>query len=95
MIETRYLRVLARVAKELELVQSIPDPVLILNNCYLASIPPTVLSDEHCIRNLRELSLQNNLIEALVKILICINFTLLLPPHFHAAKGDITIETSF
>lgn len=62
----KYSRILARVVKELEAVQNVPDPVLILNNSCLTSIPNSVLSNEHCIKQLRELSLKNNLIDSLV-----------------------------
>lgn len=65
-LATKYSRVLARVTKELELVENVPEPVLILNNSCLTSIPNVVLSNEHCIKNLRELCLKNNLIESLV-----------------------------
>ena len=62
-------RVLARISKDLELVQSVAEPVLILNNSCLTSVPDIVLSDEHCINHLRELCLKNNRISSLVRVL--------------------------
>ena len=61
--EARHSRILDRVAKELD----VPEPVLILNNSCLTTIPNSVLSDQHCTENLRELSLKNNLIDSLVR----------------------------
>lgn len=57
-------RVLARVTKEVELVQN--SPVLILNNFCLTSIPNPVLSNQHCQLHLKELCLKNNRITSLV-----------------------------
>ncbi len=66
MNEVMNARVLARVAKELELARNIPEPVLILNSSCLSDIPGIVLCDEYCSKHLRELCLKNNRIQSLV-----------------------------
>lgn len=63
---TREQRVMARVAKEIDLIAGVSEPVLILNSSCLDNIPNLVLCDEHCIRHLQELCLKNNLITSLV-----------------------------
>lgn len=67
-LDTTHSRVLARVLKEVEAVQNVTDPVLILNNSCLTSIPNPVLSNQHCILHLRELCLKNNRIVSLVSL---------------------------
>ena len=66
--EVTNARVVARVVKELELLQDILEPVLILNSSCLSNIPGAVLRDKHCGEHLRELCLKNNKIHALVSI---------------------------
>lgn len=89
-------RVLARVTKELELVQSVPEPVLILNNSCLTGIPNVVLSNVHCTQRLRELCLKNNRIVSLVSCLGT-EYTECYMDFMHlpgAAQGDIQAQSS-
>ena len=59
-------RVLTRVSKELELIQDVVEPMLLLNSSCLTSIPDIILYNEHCIKNLRKLCLKSNQITSLV-----------------------------
>lgn len=59
-------RILARVSKELELIQDVLKPMLVLNSLCLTSIPDMILCNDHCIKNLRELCLKSNQITSLV-----------------------------
>ena len=55
-----------RVAKELEAIREVADPVLILNCCNLRGVPEVLLCDDHCKRRLKRLYLKRNLIQSVV-----------------------------
>ena len=58
---------LARVAREIESVKDLQEPVLNLNYCNLEEIPEQLLCSEYCKKKLQKLYLKRNCI----KILVC------------------------
>ena len=59
---------LARVAREIESVKDLPDPVLNLNYCNLEEIPEELLCNEYCRKKLQKLYLKRNCIRTLVRL---------------------------
>lgn len=57
----------ARVAREIESVKDLQEPVLNLNYCNLEEIPEQLLCSEYCKKKLQKLYLKRNCI----KILVC------------------------
>ena len=58
---------LARIAREIESVKQLQEPVLNLNYCNLEEIPEELLCNEYCRRRLQKLYLKRNCIKTLVR----------------------------
>lgn len=63
---------LARVAREIESVKDLQEPVLNLNYCNLEEIPEELLCNEYCRKKLQKLYLKRNCIRTLVRYRKCL-----------------------
>ena len=80
---------LACIAREIEAMKNLQEPVLCLNYCKLEEIPEELLCNEYCKKKLQKLYIKQNCIETLVCLVILV---LTSPIHFKFLLQNADID---